>query len=200
MTESFLAVTTFWLMFAVTPGPFWTAVMRTASDFSVSHIYKQYHLYYLTGWLTINVSVGVIVYLFGQFSPALMAWMHIVGIAVLAWLSWKMFRVQHTNGQAFDFNWKVMSVLTMSNPKCWLLIPLGFLGANFSDHLVINIALFYVLGAPIFYGMLYFWIMIGKLGAQISLRGIRWFNLVLMILFALYLGTSGYQEIRALYL
>ena len=200
MLEAFLSTVLFWLAFAYSPGPFWTAVMQTAPTTSLGFLYRHYIIYFCTGWFVFGIVSSLFTQTVGDFSPHFTAWLHVIGLLVIAWMARKVLRSQTSaNSGKFDFNWKLMSMVTWSNPKCYLLIPVGALSANFSDSIFLNAFLFWLTGMPIFLLGLLFWAMLGRLGAKVSMRGLSYFNIVLLILFAVYLGYEGYIQMQALY-
>ncbi len=200
MLEAFLSTALFWLAFAYSPGPFWTAVMQAAPSHSLVFLYRHYIIYFCTGWFVFGIFAALFTQTVGGFSPHFTAWLHVFGLLVIVWMARKVLRTQiSTACVKFDFDWKLMSMVTWSNPKCYLLIPVGVLSANFSDSIFLNAFLFWLTGMPIFLLSLLFWAMLGRLGAKVSMRGLSYFNVVLLILFAGYLGFEGYIQMQALY-
>lgn len=200
MTEAFLSTALFWLAFAYSPGPFWTAVMQAAPTTHLGLLYRHYIFYVCTGWLAFNAFAIIFTQTVGAFSPHFTAWMHIVGLLVIFWIAYKILYTQTSTAQTdFVFNWKQMSMVTWSNPKCYLLIPIGALSANFGESIPFNAILFWLTGLPIFMVGLLFWAMLGRLGAKVSMRALSYFNIALLLLFAGYLGFEGYQQMQTLY-
>ncbi len=174
--------------------------MQAAPTTSLGFLYRHYILYCCVGWLSFNTFAVFFTQTIGAFSPHFTAWLHIVGLFVIFWIAYKIVRTQTSTAQSeFVFNWKQMSMVTWSNPKCYLLIPIGALSANFSDSTFFNAFLFWLTGVPIFMISLFFWAMLGRLGAKVSMRALSYFNIALLLLFAGYLGSEGYQQIQGLY-
>jgi threonine/homoserine/homoserine lactone efflux protein len=89
-----------------------------------------------------------------------------------------------------------MSLMTWFNPKTWLAVPPGFLIANYSDSLSINIAIFYLSGIPFFLSGVLFWSMVGRQGAKISKNRLSYFNAALLVFFGFYLLYEGIKIIN----
>lgn len=94
-------------------------------------------------------------------------------------------------GKPFDFNWKNMCMVTYLNPKVYILLPVGFVAAQLTNSISINIAFFYFTGIPLFLFGVFFWGMIGRAGAKISLDYISYFNAALLAIFGAYLIYQG---------
>ena len=169
--------------------------MQVATYTSFVDIYKNYLYYLLFGWLPIIAVIGVVVGVLGGFSPELINALYFVGAAVITYMAWKIVRAQQGKVARFDFNWRAMALLSWSNPKVWLVIPPGFLAADYSSSLWLNIVVFYALGVPLFIFGVYFWGMIGRQGARIAKDKVSYFNAGLLLLFALYLLYQGWHRL-----
>lgn len=169
--------------------------MEEARHSSFTSIYRNYCLYLVLGWLPMIATIGVIVAALGGISSKVIDLLYFLGAAVIFYFAWRVVSSSKTNAQRMDFNWKAMSVLTWSNPKVWLLVPTGFLTAQYSDYLLVNIALFYLIGVPVFLICLYVWGMIGRGGAKISSSKIGYFNAFLLAFFGLYLVYEGVNRL-----
>lgn len=204
MQESLISVLLFWSAFAFSAGPFWTATMAAATTTSFTTIYKNYILYLVTGWLALIVVIGILVDKIGGLGENVVTALHLIGSLFIFYMSYKIYKSVPGKAGSFDFNWSKMALLTWTNPKAWILIPIGFLGANFTPTLWINIALFYLIPIPIFLFCVYGWGMIGRLGAKVSLTHINKFNALLMFSFGLYLLYAGVKllniQINLLYI
>lgn len=193
MQESFSAVFLFWLGFVVSAGPFWTATMAAATTTPFQQLYKDYILYLIFAWAPLMCVIGVIVSQIGGLNENLNTALHFIGSIIIFFMAFKILRSKPGVAGSFNFDWKNMGILTWSNPKVWLLVPIGFLGANFSDQVWINIALFYIIGVPLFLVGVYGWGMVGRLGAKVSLGHVAKFNSALMAAFGVYLLYVGIQ-------
>lgn len=187
MQQSLSAVLLFWFAFVVSAGPFWTATMAAATTTSFKQLYKDYVLYLIFAWAPLMLVIGLIVSTIGGVNEAINSALHLIGALVIFYMAIKIYRSNPRAAKGFDFNWKNMGLLTWSNPKVWLLVPVGFLSANFTENVWINITLFYFTGVPLFLVGVYAWGMIGRLGAKVSLEYVNKFNAFLMASFGLYL-------------
>lgn len=191
MNENFIATLWFWAAFCISAGPFWTAIMAAAVTTPFKTLYTHYLLYLIVGWLPLIVIISVIIDQIGSLGDGFNIALHFIGAIIVFWMSYKIFISEPKKAVSFDFNWKTMSLLSWTNPKAWLLIPIGFLKADITDSIIMNITLYYLIGIPFFLSGLYVWGMIGRLGAKISLKNINKFNAFLMFSFGIYLLYSS---------
>lgn len=189
--ESFLATLIYWSAFTFSASPFWTTLMEVSRYSSFGYIYKNYFIFLLVCWLPILTIIGMVMGVLGGFNPALMNSLYFVGAFVIFYLCWQVIRSKRNPNNKIDFNWKTMSLLTWFNPKTWLVVPPGFLIANYSESLSINIAIFYLSGIPFFLLGVFFWGMVGRQGAKISKNKLSYFNAALLAFFGFYLLYEG---------
>lgn len=193
MQEAFSAVFLFWFAFVVSAGPFWTATMAAATTTSFTQLYKDYVLYLIFGWAPLIALIGYVVSTIGGLDETINLALYFLGSLVIFYMAYKILISKPGVAGSFNFRWRNMCLLTWTNPKVWLLVPIGFLGANFSQNIFVNIFLFYILGVPLFLIGVYVWGMAGRLGAKISLDHVAKFNAALMMAFGIYLLYSGWQ-------
>jgi hypothetical protein len=186
-----LATILFWSGFAFSAGPFWTAIMAAATTNTFRQLYTDYMLYLIFGWLPLIAFIAAIVSWFGVLGGYFLLGMHIVGIFVVFWMAWKIYRSQPGIQGKFDFDWKAMSILSWTNPKVWLLIPIGSLNSHITGYAPVDILIYCLVGVPIFLTGLYFWGSVGRLGAKISLQYVNKANAMLMVVFGFYLIFSA---------
>ncbi len=195
MIESLAATFIFWLTFVFTAGAFWTAIMETSSHTSFSHIYKNYSIYILVCWLPIITIIGLVIGLVGELNENIFTALYFIGSVIIFYLAWKIVVAKGANKAKFNFNWKAMSLVSWTNPKVWIGVPPGFLAANYTESLPLNIFIFYLTGIPLFYIGVYFWGQIGRQGAKIAKDKLSYFNASLLGIFALYLLYSGVSQV-----
>jgi threonine/homoserine/homoserine lactone efflux protein len=193
MKEAIIATFVFWSAFVFSIGPFWIAVMDAARHTSFATLYKNYIIYSLVGWFPINALIGAIVGTIGVISEDIYTALYFVGAAVIFRLAWKTVAAKPGESEGFDFNWKMMTLLSWSNPKVWTTIPAGFLAATYTDSLAINIVVFFLIGTPLFLFGVYLWGMIGRQGAKIARDKVGYFNAALLTGFGIYLLYQGIQ-------
>ena len=191
MQEAVIATFVFWSAFVFSAGPFWIATMEAAPATTFRKLYSDYFLYLIFGWLPVLVITSLLSSAIKSADPRLFIAMHLLGGIYVIYLAYKVIIAKIRTGEAFDFNWKNMAIVTWLNPKVWILLPVGFLTARVSDSLPLNITFYYFSGIPIFLFGVFFWGMIGRAGARISIRYISYFNAALLTGFALYLIYTG---------
>ena len=189
--DAWLATLVYWSAFTYSASPFWTTLMEVSRYSSFGYIYKNYFVYLLVCWLPIVVIIGMVIGVLGGFNSELLNALYFVGAFVIFYLCWQVIRAKRNPNIKIDFNWKAMSLMTWLNPKTWLVVPPGFLIANYTDSLAINISIFYLSGVPFFLSGVFFWSMVGRQGAKISKNKLSYFNALLLAFFGLYLLYAG---------
>lgn len=191
MQEVIVATLLFWSAFVFSAGPFWIATMEAAPGTTFKKLYSDYFLYLIFGWLPVAVTCAILSDVIANIDENIFAAMHLFGGLYILFLAFKVLRAKISTGKPFDFNWKNMSIVTYLNPKVWILLPVGFLTAQLTESLAVNIAFFYFSGIPLFLFGVFFWGTIGRAGAKISFKYISYFNAFLLAAFGLYLIYNG---------
>jgi len=195
MQETITATYIFWSAFVFSAGPFWIATMEAAPGTTFKKLYADYFLYLIFGWLPVLVFTSYLSGLLQKSDATIFIAMHLLGGAYIIFLSFKVLRAKITMGKPFDFNWKNMCMVTYLNPKVYILLPVGFVAAQLTNSISLNIAFFYFTGIPLFLFGVFFWGMIGRAGAKISLDYISYFNAALLAIFGAYLIYQGIKLI-----
>jgi len=189
--QGIIATFVFWSAFVFSAGPFWIATMEAAPNTTFRKLYQDYFLYLIFGWLPVLLATTLLSSLLATIDPSAIVAMHLLGGLYIIFLAFKVLRAKITTGQSFNFDWKNMSMVTYLNPKVWLLLPVGFLTAKITDSQAVNVAFFYFSGIPVFLFGVFFWGVIGRAGAKLSLRYISYFNAGLLACFGIYLVYQG---------
>jgi hypothetical protein len=192
LKESALAALTFWSAFAFSIGPFWIATMDAAKHTSFYTLYRNYLIYMFVGWLPINFFIGMVVGTVGKINEDIYTVMYFIGAGVIFWLAYRVMGKSGGDGKPFEFNWKTMVLVSWTNPKVWLTLPAGYLAANFTGNLPVDVLIFFFIGSPLFIAGVYIWGMIGRQGAKIARQKIGYFNAALLAGFAGYLLYQGF--------
>lgn len=191
MQDAVIATFIFWSAFVFSAGPFWIATMEAAPGTTFRKLYADYALYLIFGWLPVLTICSFLSGFLANLDPRIFAAMHLAGGTYVIYLAFKILKSKIKSGQPFDFNWRAMCMVTYLNPKVWILLPVGFLAANISESIVINAVFYYFSGVPLFLFGVFFWGTIGRLGANVSLKYISYFNAFLLVSFGLYLLYQG---------
>lgn len=195
MQEAVVATLVFWSAFVFSAGPFWIATMEAAPGTTFRKLYADYSLYLIMGWLPVTIFTSLLSSALQGSDDTIFIAMHMLGGAYIIFLGYKVLHAKITTGKAFDFNWKNMCMVTYLNPKVYILLPVGFVAAQLTNSLPVNIAFFYFSGIPIFLFGVWFWGTIGRAGAKISLQYISYFNAALLVSFGIYLIYQGIKLI-----
>lgn len=191
MRESLIATAAFWSAFAFSIGPFWIAVMEAARTTSLGVLFRNYLVYCLTGWGPILAVIGLIVGTIGALSEQVYTALYFVGAVVIFHLAYKTLSARAGQGGGLDFNWRVMTVVSWTNPKVWTTIPAGFLAANYTGSLALNIVLFILVSLPLFWIALCMWYVLGRQGARLVGHRLGAVNAALLAGFGIYLLVQG---------
>lgn len=197
MKESLIAAVTFWSAFAFSIGPFWIATMDAAKNNSFANLYKNYLIFLFLGWFPINFLIGILVGTIGKFNEDIYTVLYFVGSGVIFWLAYKVMNRSNVSSSGFEFNWKTMILISWTNPKVWLTIPAGYLAANFTGNLILDVILFFLISVPLFLSGVYIWGMIGRQGAKVAGSKMGYFNAALLAGFGCYLLYQGITLITA---
>ena len=165
--------------------------MDAARTTSFVELYKNYTIYILIAWLPVNMLIGFSVGTLGHMNADLYTGLYFIGAVVIFWLAYKVIRNSSSKGSGFRFTWQTMVLVSWTNPKVWLTLPAGYLAANFTGNLTLDVLLFFTIGLPFFYCGVYLWGMIGRQGAKIAKGKLAWFNAVLLIGFGCFLLYQG---------
>jgi threonine/homoserine/homoserine lactone efflux protein len=89
-----------------------------------------------------------------------------------------------------------MVLVSWTNPKVWLTIPAGYLAANFTGNLPVDVLIFFFIGSPLFLAGVFIWGTIGRQGAKLAREKIGYFNAALLAAFGCYLLYQGVGLLR----
>lgn len=196
MLESFIATFIFWSTFVFSIGPFWIMIMELAKTQSLKFIYKNYTIYLVLGWLPQLILIGFVVDTIGAFHPYFITILYFLGTGVIIYMALATLKSKKSKLIKIVFNWKAMILLSWSNPKVWLVVPAGFLTANYTSNTFLDIILCALIGFPLFISGLFFWAMIGRQGIKIAKEKMSYFNAFLLFAFASYLFYQGIKSIQ----
>lgn len=180
----------FWFSFAFTIGPFWLMLMQAAKDYPITYIYKHYIPHYTLSLLPLLTVIASIVSFVNLMELPFFKYMYILGAGVIFFLAYRALRSTVTAAK-IEYNWKVMAMVTFTNPKMYISAPVGALSATFTDNAILNGFLFGVVAFPIFCTALGMWYYIGRIGYRLAAEKFAYFNCTLLCGFAIYLLYSA---------
>ena len=196
MYEPVIATFVFWSTFVFTIGPYWIAIMDAARDTSFVVLYRNFLIYCLVSWFPLNAIIGLLVGTVGNIHEGMYTGLYFVGAMVIFYMAYKTAQNRAGTGKGFDFNWKMMALVSWSSPKVWTAIPAGFLAATYTSNLYVNIVIFFLVGMPLFLFGVYFWGMIGRQGARLAKGKIAVINALLLAGFGVYLLYRGFLLVQ----
>ena len=190
MIDNIINTVVFWASFAFTIGPFWLMLMQAARSYSLFYIYRHYILYFTICFIPQGTFIGTVVSYVGSLDFIFFDYLYIIGAGIIFYLAYKSLR---TTLEAADisYNWKIMSLIGLTNPKLYITAPVGALSAQYTDNIFINGFLFMIIAFPIFLTSLSLWYYLGKIGHKIAAEKFSYFNCFLLSAFACYLLYSA---------
>ncbi len=167
--------------------------MQTAKNASPAWLARNIGIYIFAGWFPFVAASSGAARLLGEAHAAALVALHFAGGAFMLYLAYKTLAAAKAGKTAeLHFNWKAMTLLVWSNPKAWLAIPAGSLAADFYETEAANIAVFILIGVPIYLAAAVFWAAVAKQGAKIAGdKRMSFINAFLLAGFALYLLWQG---------
>jgi threonine/homoserine/homoserine lactone efflux protein len=187
-------VISFWLMFYITPGPVWGAVMSDAKDKNIKQI-----LSLLLIFSTVNISV--------QFTQAVLSvvfmdtvikifasidiWLYFFGASYILYLALKVF-YSTTQKVSFTLQVRDLAVIMLLSPKIWTLFPVGAtLAYRLSETMWVNAIIFAILMIIISSFFFFVYVGIAKSFYYILKDKFNYITTILLLLFALFLLVQG---------
>lgn len=194
--EAVILTAIFWFSFAFSPGPFWMAWMNYHTQRTHLKIYRDYLIYVCLVFSTHSFVLAVAVYAFGYINENLFIPLYFIGGSFIIYLGIKSFYL-HTKSKKISFNLKHMTMLSLSNPKVYLTVPTGALGAFFfEDNMILNALIFStVFLIPINILGSVFFMLIAKASYKIALDKVNYFISSLLIFYGVYLMYKGIIEV-----
>ena len=195
MSESIVAILSFWISFCFSVGPWWLAYMDTAKNASTQWLVRNIGVYTIIGLLPFIAVSSAAVRVLGGIHSAILLALYFVGGGYMLYLAYKTVTAAKQSGTTEpNFNWKAMTILLWSNPKAWLTIPAASLASTYADAAAANIAIFTIASVPVYLIAAAFWTVVARQGAKIAGdKRMGFANAFLLAGFAIYLILQGVQ-------
>ena len=186
----------FWLIFYVTPGPVWVAVMEATRKLDLSDIWKFFLKVFFPVNITIQFSQAVICVIFIQFVSSFFSQVgllfYLLGGLYILYIAYKAFKSKQSNS-VFELSFSNLAMVMLLSPKIWLLFPSGAVIANqLSDSIITNSLIFGISMLVISSMMFVLYIFIGKVGTKLLADNFSYLASGLLLLFALFLFKEAF--------
>lgn len=195
-TEVLLKVIVLWIIFYITPGPVWVAVMEATRKLSIAGIWR----FFLTVFLPVNISVQfvqaivcvVFITFVSKFFKQIGLFFYLLGGLYILYLAIKAFNSKQSN-TAFKLTYVNLAMVMLLSPKIWLLFPSGAdIAKNLSDSMMINSLVFGVFMLLISSIMFVLYAFIGKVGTKLLADNFSYLASALLLLFAIFLFNEAF--------
>lgn len=196
-TETLYKIIIFWVIFYVTPGPVWVAVMEATRKLSVADIWKFFLKVFFPANITIQFPQAIVCVIFinyvSRFFSQVGLLFYLLGGLYILYLAVKAFKSKQSN-EVFQLSYMNLGMVLLLSPKIWLLFPSGAVIANtLSGSIVIN-ALIFGIGMVIISCLMFvLYAFIGKVGTKLLADNFSYLASVLLLLFALFLFNEAFS-------
>jgi len=185
----------FWVIFFITPGPVWVAVMEATRKLSYADIWRFFIKVFFPVNITVQFAQAVICVVFitfvSRFFSQIGLLFYLLGGLYILYIAYKAFKSKQSN-KAFELSYVNLAMVMLLSPKIWLLFPSGAVIANkLSDSLVTNSLIFGISMLIISSSMFVLYIIIGKVGTKLLADNFSYLASGLLLLFALFLFNEA---------
>ena len=194
--DVFYKLVVFWVIFFITPGPVWVAVMEATRKLDVIKIWGFFIKVFFPVNISIQFTQAIICVVFITFVSSFFSQIGLVlylfGGLYILYLSYKAFISKQTN-TTFELSFLNLATVMLLSPKIWLLFPSGAVIANtLSENLLLNSLVFGFSMLVISSLMFVLYIIIGKVGTKLLADNFSYLASGLLSLFALFLFNEAY--------
>ncbi|WXU00345.1 MAG: hypothetical protein Ctma_1059 [Catillopecten margaritatus gill symbiont] len=185
----------FWVVFFITPGPVWVAVMEATRNLSNSEVLRFFTKVFLPVNATLQVAQAIICVVFVEWVSRIFTdiglWFYIFGGLYILYLAYKVIRSKAKNTHLELSIFNLIMVMALS-PKIWLLFPSGAIIATQLEQGIMTNALIFALIMVLVASLFFFiYAIIGKIGTKLLKDNFAYLSFFLLILFALFLFNEA---------
>ena len=195
-TDVLYKVILFWIIFFITPGPVWVAVMEATRKLEFPDIWRFYIKVFLPVNITVQFSQAVICVIFITFVSSFFSQIgllfYLLGGLYILYIAYKAFKSKQSN-TPFELSFSNLAVVMLLSPKIWLLFPSGAVIVNqLSESILTNSIIFGISMLIISSSMFVLYIIIGKAGTKLLADNFSYLASGLLLLFALFLFNEAF--------
>jgi threonine/homoserine/homoserine lactone efflux protein len=188
-------VLTFWVIFYITPGPVWVAVMEATRKLNFLETTKFFIKTFLTVNILVQFNQAIICVVFIKFVSVYFAkidlFLYILGGLYILYLAYKTLKSQQS-GKVFELSFINLTMIMLLSPKIWLLFPSGAVFASqISNSLLTNSLIFAISMVVISSFFFFVYSSLGKFGNKILADKFSYLTSALLLLFAVFLFVEA---------
>lgn len=189
-------VIVFWIVFFITPGSVWIAVMEVTRKLNIKDIQQFYIRVFFPTNVIIQFSQAIICVVFinivSQFFSQIGLFFYLLGGIYILTLAYKAFRSKQTN-TTFKLSFTNLMMVMLLSPKIWLLFPSGAVIANqLSENLLLNGLIFGLCMLVISSTMFVLYVIVGKVGTKLLADNFSYLTAGLLLFFAIFLFYQAF--------
>lgn len=194
-TDVLYKIIIFWLIFFITPGPVWVAVMEATRQFNFVDLWRFFIRVFFPANVFIQVSQAIICVIFVKFISLYFSkiglLLYVSSGLCMVYLAYKALKSKKSN-QPFEINFLNLAVVMLLSPKIWLLFPSGAVMANQLGQSTTYNALIFAFCMWIISSLMFvLYVIIGKIGTKLLKDNFSYLTFGLLILFALFLFNEA---------
>ena len=196
-TDTLYKVIVFWIIFYITPGPVWIAVMEATCKLNFTGIWRFFIKVFFPVNISIQFSQAVICVIFVKFISLYFLkiglLLYILGGLYIVYLAYKTLKSKQSN-KPFELSFLNLAMIMLLSPKIWLLFPSGAVMANqLSQTITLNTLIFAFSMLIISSLMFIIYSIIGKVGTNLLADNFSYLTFALLVLFALFLFNEAFH-------
>lgn len=196
-TDVLYKIIVFWVIFFITPGPVWVAVMEATRKLSPAEIWRFFLKIFFLANISIQFWQAIICVIFIKYVSTFFSqvglFFYILGGLYILYLAYKTFKSKQSNS-TFTLSYTNLAVILLLSPKIWLLFPSGAVIANqLSENLITNAVIFGLSMLIVSCMMFVLYIIIGKVGTKLLADNFSYLASGLLLLFALFLFNEAFS-------
>ncbi|MGK0273630.1 MAG: threonine/homoserine/homoserine lactone efflux protein [Cocleimonas sp.] len=187
----------FWVIFYITPGPVWVAVMEATRKLQTADIWR----FFITVFFPVNITIqfvqAIVCVVFVKFVSTFFSQIgllfYLLGGLYILYLAYKAFKSKQSNS-AFELTYINLAVIMLLSPKIWLLFPSGAVIANqLSESIITNSLIFGISMLIISSLMFVLYAIIGKVGTKLLADNFSYLASGLLLFFAVFLFNEAFS-------
>lgn len=195
-TNVLYKVMLFWVIFYITPGPVWVAVMEATRKLSFANIWRFFAKVFFPVNISIQFGQAVVCVLFVEFVSRFFSqiglFLYILGGLYISYLAYKTLKSKKSN-ILLELSFVNLAMIMLLSPKIWLLFPSGAVIVNqLSQNIILNAIMFSFSMLVISSLMFVFYIIIGKIGTTLLKDNFSYLASGLLAIFALFLFNEAF--------
>ncbi len=178
----------FWVIFYITPGPVWVAIMESAKDKGISGVLRLFVKVFLPANIGIQVPQAFLVVLFidsiSTFIAGLEFVFYLCGALYILYMAVNVLQSKVAN-TSFSLSLGSLVIILLLSPKIWTLFPAGaVIATDLSTDIMANAVIFAGIMFAVSTTLYFFYAFLGIVAYQLLKEKFSYISFVLLVLFA----------------